>query len=101
MFKISVTDGRIKTRNLRRDARVSLYTTSADGWAYTVADGTAALSPVAADPNDVTVQELIEVYRSVTGSEHPDWGDYRRAMVADRRLVLTVSVDHAYGAPPR
>ncbi|QDP96201.1 PPOX class F420-dependent oxidoreductase [Microlunatus elymi] len=100
-FKISITDGRIKTRNLRRDPRATLYTTSADGWSYSVADGTAELSPVAADPQDATVEELIKVYRDVSGTEHPDWDDYRRAMVEDRRLVLTVRVDHVYGAPAR
>lgn len=100
-FKVSITDGRIKTRNLRNDPRASLYTTSPDGWAYTVADGSAALSPVAEDPQDDTVEELIEVYRLVTGSEHPDWDEYRHAMITDRRLVLTVSIDHVYGAPPR
>lgn len=98
VFKISVTDDRIKTRNLRNDPRASLYTTSPDGWAYTVADGTAALSPVAADPRDATVAELIEVYRAVSGQEHPDWDEYRQAMITDRRLVLTVTVDHVYGA---
>ncbi|HEY9292281.1 MAG TPA: PPOX class F420-dependent oxidoreductase [Microlunatus sp.] len=101
IFRISITDSRVKTRNLRRDQRASLYTTAADGWAYTVADGAAELSPVAADPQDATVEELIKVYRAVSGREHPNWDDYRRAMVADRRLVLTVRVDHVYGAPPR
>jgi hypothetical protein len=56
---------------------------------------------VAEDPQDDTVEELIEVYRLVTGSEHPDWDEYRHAMITDRRLVLTVSIDHVYGAPPR
>jgi uncharacterized protein len=97
-FRISITDTRVKTRNLRRDPRASLYTTAQDGWTYTVADGVAELSPVAADPHDQTVEELINVYRAVSGAEHPDWDDYRRAMVADRRLVLTVRVDHVYGS---
>lgn len=100
-FRVSVTDGRVKTRNLRNDPRASLYTTSADGWTYTVADGTAELSPVAAEPHDRTVEELIEVYRAVSDQEHSDWDDYRRAMVEDQRLVLTVRIDHAYGAPAR
>lgn len=100
-FRISITDSRVKTRNLRLDPRASLYTTSADGWTYTVADGTAELGPVAADAHDATVEELIEVYRAVSGQEHPDWDDYRRAMVGDHRLVLTVRIDHAYGAPAR
>lgn len=98
-FRISLTDSRVKTRNLRRDPRASLYITAADRWPYTVADGIAELSPVAADPHDQTVEELIELYRAVSGGEHPDWDEYRQAMVADRRLVLTVRVDHVYGMP--
>ncbi|HEY0473755.1 MAG TPA: PPOX class F420-dependent oxidoreductase, partial [Kribbella sp.] len=42
--------------------------------------------------------ELIDLYRAAAG-EHPDWDDYRRAMVRDRRLVFSMTVDHAYGMP--
>ena len=52
--------------------------------------------PVAADPHDDTVEELIEVYRAIDG-EHPDWDDYRAAMVRDKRLVVRLSVEHLYG----
>lgn len=99
IFRVSLTDTRIKTGNLRRDPRASLYITAADRWPYTVADGTAELSPVATDPRDRTVEALIDLYRAVSGGEHPDWDEYRQAMVTDRRLVLTVRVDHVYGMP--
>ena len=61
-----------------------------------MADGTASLTPVASDTSDATVEELIDVYRLIAG-EHPDWDDYRRAMVADRRLVVRIEVDRVYG----
>ena len=96
-FRISITDSRAKTKNLRRDPRASLYTTSADRWSYAVAEGEAQLSPVAADPADDTVDALVELYRTISGQEHPDWDDYRRAMVDEGRLVLTVRVTHSYG----
>jgi hypothetical protein len=51
---------------------------------------------VASDPGDAAVAELIEVYRDIAG-EHPDWDDYRRAMVADRRLVIRLHVNRLYG----
>jgi uncharacterized protein len=98
--RVSVTDDRAKTRNVRRDPRVSLFVSSDDGWSYAVLEGDAELSPVAVDEHDDTVEALIDTYRSVSRSEHPDWDDYRRAMVADRRLVLTLHVSHVYGAPP-
>ncbi|MGX7730818.1 PPOX class F420-dependent oxidoreductase [Rhodococcus sp. 2H158] len=95
-FSVSITDGRAKTANMRRDPRVSLYVSAADGWAYAVAEGTAELSPVAKDPHDDTVEELVALYRAVQG-EHPDWDEFREAMVTDRRLVLTVRVERFYG----
>ncbi|MEU3862283.1 PPOX class F420-dependent oxidoreductase [Streptomyces sp. NPDC028722] len=98
VIRISVTDGRAKTRNLRRDPRASYHVTSADRWAYTVAEGTAELTPVAADTHDATVEELVRLYRDVSG-EHPDWDDYRAAMVRDRRLVVRLRVERAYGVP--
>jgi PPOX class probable F420-dependent enzyme len=97
-IRVSLTDSRAKTRNLRRDPRVSYHVTSDDRWAYTVAEGAADLTPVAQDPNDETVEELIRLYRAVQG-EHPDRDDYRAAMVRDRRLVLRIRVDRAYGIP--
>jgi PPOX class probable F420-dependent enzyme len=93
---ISVTDDRAKTANMRRDARVALHVTDDTFWQYVVLDGTATLSPPAADPHDATVEALIDYYRQANG-EHDDWDDYRRAMVAERRLVATLTVTSAYG----
>jgi PPOX class probable F420-dependent enzyme len=97
LLRISTTADRAKVANLRRDPRASYYVTSADQWSYAVAEGTAELTPVAADPNDATVEELIDVYRAVAG-EHPDWDEYRAAMVADRRLVIRLAVERVYGS---
>ncbi|RIV36614.1 PPOX class F420-dependent oxidoreductase [Micromonospora radicis] len=99
LIRVSVTDGRAKTANLRRDPRASLHVSSADGWAYAVVEGQAELTPVAVEPDDPTVSELVELYRSIRGAEHPDWDDYRRAMVADRRVVLRLPVERVYGLP--
>ncbi|MCX4578799.1 PPOX class F420-dependent oxidoreductase [Streptomyces sp. NBC_01571] len=98
IVRVSLTDDRAKTRNLRRDPRASYHVTSDDRWAYTVAEGTAELTPVAGDPHDETVEELVRLYRDLMG-EHPDWDDYRAAMVRDRRLVLRLHVERTYGVP--
>lgn len=95
-FSVSITDDRAKTVNMRRDDRVSLYVSANDGWAYAVAEGHAQLSPVAADGHDDTVAQLVELYRAIRG-EHPDWDEFRAAMVADRSLVLRVRADRFYG----
>jgi PPOX class probable F420-dependent enzyme len=96
VIRISTTADRAKVANLRRDPRVSLHVSSQDFWQYAVVDGTAELSDVAADPADAVVEELIALYRAVQG-EHPDWADYRDAMVRDRRLVVRLHPEHAYG----
>jgi PPOX class probable F420-dependent enzyme len=98
-IQVSVTEPRAKTRNLRRDPRASIYVRSDDGWAYAVAEGDAVLTPPAAAPDDDTVEGLIALYRNVAG-EHPDWDDYRAAMVQDRRVLLTMQISHLYGMPP-
>jgi PPOX class probable F420-dependent enzyme len=95
-IRVSATDSRAKTRNLRRDPRASFYVTTPDLGAYLVAEGEAELTPVAADPHDATVDELVELYRAVAG-EHPDWEEYRAAMVNDGRLVIRLRVERAYG----
>jgi uncharacterized protein len=95
----SITEPRAKTRNLRRDSRASLHVSCDDGWSYAVAEGTAHLTPPAASADDDTVEGLIALYRHIAG-EHPDWDDYRRAMVDDRRVLMTLPISHLYGVPP-
>lgn len=97
--EVSITEPRAKTRNLRRDPRASLLVSSDDGWSYAVAEGTAQLTPPAAAPDDDTVEALITLYRNIAG-EHPDWDEYRQAMVTDRRVMLTMPISHVYGMPP-
>ncbi len=96
VIRISVTDGRAKTKNLRRDPRASFYVCAPSFGSYVVAEGTAELTPVAAKPQDATVDELVDLYRAISG-EHPDWDEYREAMVNDGRLVVAIPVDRVYG----
>lgn len=96
VVRVSITDTRAKTKNLRRDPRCELYIVGDNHWRYLVLDCDVELTPVAADPQDDTVNELVEYYRVLSG-EHPDWDDYRRAMVADQRLVARLRPTRAFG----
>jgi PPOX class probable F420-dependent enzyme len=96
--RVSLTDDRAKTKNLRRDPRASLYVDGPRGRSYVVLEGKAELSPVAADPHDAVVEDLVDYYRLGSG-EHPDWDEYREVMVQDKRLMFSMTVDRAYGMP--
>ena len=89
---ISSRDGLAKVANLRRDPTVSLLVFSdAFFGSWVQLDGRAEIvdQPEALDLLD-------EVYRVIAG-EHPDWADYRRAMIADRRVVIRITPDRASG----
>jgi PPOX class probable F420-dependent enzyme len=96
LVRTSTVDGRAKVANLRRDPRASFLVADQSGWSYAVVEGRVELSAVARFNDDEVVEELITLYRDASG-EHPDWPDYRRAMVDDHRLVARLVVDHAYG----
>lgn len=65
--------------------------------AWAALEATAELSPVTTRPGDATGQALAELYTAIAGTEHPDWDEYFRAMVNERRLLLTLTVSHGYG----
>jgi len=96
--RVSITSDRAKYRNLVRDPRASLHVSAPDFWSYAVAEGLAELSPVAADPHDQTVDDLVALYREVTG-EHPDWDEFRQSMVTDHRVLLRLALSRVYGMP--
>jgi PPOX class probable F420-dependent enzyme len=97
VIHVSMTEGRAKTANLRRDPRATLQVTSQDGWAWATAEGVATLTGPGTDPHGPEVEALVRYYRAAAG-EHPDWDEYRSVMVSDRRVLMTMTVDHVYGA---
>jgi PPOX class probable F420-dependent enzyme len=96
LVRISTRSPLAKTANLRRDPRVSLHAASADQWSYVVAEAVADVGPVARDPHDDVVDELVEHYRTLNG-EHPDWDEFRTAMVDEQRLIVRFTPARLYG----
>ncbi|AQU67524.1 PPOX class F420-dependent oxidoreductase [Streptomyces niveus] len=94
---VSMTEGRAKTANLRRDPRAALEVTSPDGWSWATAEGPVTLIGPGTDPGGREVEALVDYYRRASG-EHPDWAEYRAVMVSDRRVLMAMTVDHVYGA---
>lgn len=95
-FQISVTDDRAKTRNMRRDPRVVVHLSNPASWTYLSFDGTVELSAVTTSPDDDTAEALVAYYRAVSG-EHPDWDEYRRAMIDEGRLIVTFTPTNVVG----
>ena len=96
-IRISTTADRAKYANLRRQPWAALHVNGESFWSYAVLECDVDTSAVAAQPDDDTVEELVELYRTLSG-EHDDWDDYRAAMVRDRRLVVRLTPTRAYGA---
>ena len=83
---ISTYPERAKTANARRDPRVSVLVLSDDfGGAWVQVDGDCEVI----DPPD-SVEPLVEYFRCISG-EHPDWDEYRRAMVEQGKSLLRVT----------
>jgi PPOX class probable F420-dependent enzyme len=83
---VSTYPERAKARNARRNPRVSVLFLSDDfGGAWVQVDGDAEVidMPDAADA-------LVDYYRAIAG-EHPDWDDYRQAMVRQDKSLLRVT----------
>jgi PPOX class probable F420-dependent enzyme len=79
---------RAKTANARRDPRVSVMFLSDDfGGAWVQVDGTAEVLDI-----PEAVDALVDYFRSISG-EHPDWDEYREAMVNQRKSLLRVTPD--------
>ena len=97
VVRVSTTADRAKYANLRREPWAALKVDAGSFWSYAVLEGPVELSAVAAVPHDGAVEELVELYRAISG-EHDDWDAYRAAMVADRRVVVRLLPDHAYGS---
>jgi PPOX class probable F420-dependent enzyme len=100
VIRISTTADRAKYANLTRRPWAALKVDGGNFWWYAVLEGDVELSKIATAPDDATVEELITLYRDLSG-EHPDWAEYRAAMVADRRLVIRLKPNRAYGGGAR
>ena len=93
---VSMTEGRAKTANLRRDPRAALEVTGSDGWAWATAEGTVTLTGPGTEPYGPEVEALVTYYRNAAG-EHPNWDEYRAVMVSDRRVLMAMTIDRVYG----
>ncbi|MGW6354833.1 PPOX class F420-dependent oxidoreductase [Streptomyces sp. NBC_00009] len=83
---VSTYPERAKTRNAKRNPRVSVVVLS-DDWngPWVQIDGTAEVidSPESVEP-------LVEYFRNISG-EHPDWDEYRAAMLKQGKSIIRIT----------
>ena len=91
----SVLPTRAKVYNIERDARV-VYHVSHEG-SYVSFDATATVSPIATETHGPAMDILIDAYRAAAKKEHPDWDEFREAMVREKRRVITVTPTKVVG----
>jgi len=84
---ISTYPDRAKATNARRDPAVSLCVVSDEWDPWVQVDGTAEVLDL---PD--SVGPLVEYYRCIAG-EHPDWDEYRRAMVEQGKSLIRVTIE--------
>ena len=88
---VSSRETAMKVKNLRRDPRA---------WICVIPDPFYGV-PFVQVEGDVTIVDLpeameglVDYYRSISG-EHPDWDDYRAAMVRDQRVLIKLALTRA------
>ena len=87
---VSSRETAYKVRQLRRDPRAALCVMNDKFFGEWVqVEGTATIVSL---PD--AMEGLVEYYRRVAG-EHPDWDDYRAAMVRDQRVLIRIAIERA------
>ena len=85
---VSTYPDRAKARNARRDAAVSICVLS-DDWngPYAQVDGRAEVLDM-----PEALEGLVEYFRCISG-EHPDWDEYREAMVRQNKSLVRIAIE--------
>lgn len=85
---VATYPSRDKVFNLRRDPRTTVCVMSDNfGGAWVQVDGLATVTDV---PD--AVEGMVEYYRAVSG-EHPDWDEYREAMIRQGKCLISIEVE--------
>jgi PPOX class probable F420-dependent enzyme len=83
---VSTYPERAKTRNAKRSPQASVLFLSDDfGGAWVQVDGEAEVIDMPA-----AAEALVDYYRAIAG-EHPDWDEYRSAMVRQGKSLLRIT----------
>ena len=96
--RLHTTEGRAKLANLKRDPRCTILVARPDWSRYVVLEGIAQVRAQGRTDPEQLRAILRDVYRAASGEDHPDWDEYDRAMVRDRRAAVIVIPERVYGS---
>jgi PPOX class probable F420-dependent enzyme len=98
VFRVSVTAGRVKTRNLARDPRAIVHVLGGNFWGYASVRCSAHLGSVSVEAGDQAGQELLQLFNDISEAPHPNPPEFFDVQVAEQRLLLSLSVESVSGA---
>ncbi|MFF8262740.1 PPOX class F420-dependent oxidoreductase [Streptomyces virginiae] len=93
--RLSTTADRVKVRHLQRNPRAALHVQGADVWSFAVAEGAAEVSGITTAPGDAVGRELLAMIPTAAKPEDED--EFLKQLVAERRIVIRLSVERLYG----
>ena len=93
----TTTGDRAKHRNLTRDPRCTLLVSHDEWRPFLVLEGNATVLSEDTTPAEELRVAFRDVFRAASGKEHPNWEEYDRVMVEDRRVIVIVTPEHVYG----
>ncbi|MCH7907387.1 MAG: pyridoxamine 5'-phosphate oxidase family protein [Chloroflexi bacterium] len=96
---ISITESRIKFKNLLRDPRSSVLVSHEDWWSgYLVFEGVMEMAHSGnTDPEELRLARQ-NIFSATTRRRSADWDDYDRLVDADKRVAMILRPDHVYGS---
>jgi PPOX class probable F420-dependent enzyme len=95
---ISITETRMKFKNLLRDPRCSVLVSHADWWSgFLVFEGTAEMQHSGNTDAEALRLARRQIYSATTRRRSASWADYDRITAGDKRVTLIVRPQHIYG----
>ena len=88
--EVSTRETAMKVRHLRRDPRVAITAFTDRFYGdFVQVEGKAEIIELPG-----AMELLVAYYRRISG-EHPDWDDYRAAMIRDERVIVRFAIERA------
>ena len=96
---ISITENRMKFKNLLRDPRCSILVSHVDWWSgFLVFEGKAELIPSGNTEPDALRLARRHIFSATTRRRSADWDQYDRIAAADKRVAMILRPEHVYGS---